>query len=261
MIYAISDIHGYYDKLIKVLSKVDLECDNRLIFLGDYIDYGKDSFKVLDHIHNLEKRYGKEKVIVLRGNHEDAFITWINEYKVMNTSRMRDVLMYNDWFRNELETGAKTFRTFVTPQEMDRLNEMAQTGSSYEINFTAVKLLLSKHKALISWLSRLPCYYETDKCIFVHAGIDEEADDLWAVGTLKEMFLYKYPPSVGSFYKYIIAGHIGTDNEKLANDPLFHDIFYDGQSHIYIDGSVYKEGGKINLLYMEEDDPTSYISK
>ena len=38
----------------------------------------------------------------------------------------------------------------------------------------------------------------------------------------------------------IIAGHIGT--ASIAGDPSFHDIYYDGQSHYYIDGSVLDSG-------------------
>ena len=34
----------------------------------------------------------------------------------------------------------------------------------------------------------------------------------------------------------VVAGHIGTSS--ISGDPVFHDIFYDGASHYYIDGTV-----------------------
>jgi predicted phosphodiesterase len=39
MIYAMSDIHGYYDLMVENLKLIDLEDkENKLIFCGDYID-------------------------------------------------------------------------------------------------------------------------------------------------------------------------------------------------------------------------------
>ena len=43
----------------------------------------------------------------------------------------------------------------------------------------------------------------------------------------------------------------------LANDRHFHDIFYDGESHYYIDGSVYKHG-KLLLLGCDEKNNRYY---
>ena len=40
MIYAMSDIHGCIEELQKQMEQVDLSGKNRIIFLGDYIDYG-----------------------------------------------------------------------------------------------------------------------------------------------------------------------------------------------------------------------------
>ena len=38
MIYAMSDIHGCIEELEKKMELVDLSGENRIIFLGDYID-------------------------------------------------------------------------------------------------------------------------------------------------------------------------------------------------------------------------------
>ena len=57
--------------------------------------------------------------------------------------------------------------------------------------------------------------------IFVHAGIDEEAEDLWEWGTDDYTFTEKYPAQTGRFYNdmKIIAGHIGT--AQISGDPRF----------------------------------------
>ncbi len=55
MIYAMSDIHGCINELKKNMQFVDLSGDNKLIFLGDYIDYGRESYKVLEYIKVSKK--------------------------------------------------------------------------------------------------------------------------------------------------------------------------------------------------------------
>lgn len=97
-------------------------------------------------------------------------------------------------------------------------------------------------KYYISWMKKLPRYYKEGNTIFVHAGIDEEAEDLWEWGTDEFTLTEKYPAQIGKFYNNlkIVAGHIGT--ATITNNPEFHDIFYDGESHYYIDGSVQISG-------------------
>lgn len=90
-------------------------------------------------------------------------------------------------------------------------------------------------------------FYETETQIFVHAGVDEETGEYWKSGTGEDTFLWKYPASVGEFCKTIIAGHVGTGS--IAGENSFHDIYYDGASHYYIDGSIYKHSKLPLLVY------------
>lgn len=76
MIYAMSDIHGCIGELQKNMEQVDLGGDNRIVFCGDYIDYGDSSYYVLKYLWDLQKKYGAEKVVVLKGNHEQMFLDW-----------------------------------------------------------------------------------------------------------------------------------------------------------------------------------------
>ena len=103
----------------------------------------------------------------------------------------------------------------------------------------------------------MPTYFDSDNQIFVHAGVDEEAGEYWMWGTSDDLLLGKFPASKGKFYKTIVAGHVGTGTRDLANDRSYHDVYYDGESHYYIDGSVYK-GGKLLLLGYDENDGKYY---
>lgn len=47
MIYAMSDIHGYYDKYQTMLGVIKFTADDTLYVLGDVLDRGPDGFKIL----------------------------------------------------------------------------------------------------------------------------------------------------------------------------------------------------------------------
>ena len=102
MIYAISDIHGCIEDLKNKMMLVDLSKDNRILFLGDYIDYGKNSGQVLNYIYTLQQTYGKEKVIVLKGNHEAMLLEWIDEYRKQLPPFM-DSMAYDSWLKTDSE--------------------------------------------------------------------------------------------------------------------------------------------------------------
>jgi serine/threonine protein phosphatase 1 len=67
----IGDIHGCYYTLLNLLEKVNYDKQNdKLIFVGDYIDRGSNSFEVVEHLIKLQKEVGKDNCICLLGNHE-----------------------------------------------------------------------------------------------------------------------------------------------------------------------------------------------
>lgn len=109
----------------------------------------------------------------------------------------------------------------------------------------------------INWMSRLPLYYVAGNAVFVHAGIDEEAaaEGFWEWGTAEHIYTGKFPAETGKIENFdmkIVAGHVGTHH--LAGDRNFYDIFYDGGSHYYIDGTVQKSGEIPVLMYDTETD-------
>jgi serine/threonine protein phosphatase 1 len=105
----------------------------------------------------------------------------------------------------------------------------------------------------IWWMENLPRYYTEGNTIFVHAGIDEEAGDLWEWETGEDVFVGKYPAEIGrieGLNMKVVAGHVGT--AEIAGDPRFHDIYYDGESHYYIDGTVL-DSGVIPVLLVDTE--------
>jgi hypothetical protein len=73
-VVVIGDIHGDYAALSSILYKIKYkeylsEVQNKLIFLGDYVDRGSRSPEVLYSVCFLKSRF-PESVILMRGNHE-----------------------------------------------------------------------------------------------------------------------------------------------------------------------------------------------
>lgn len=98
----IGDTHGCYNELKELfndlVSKGEYNKDtDRLIFLGDYIDRGKDSRLVIKFIRDLQKK--NDNVIALMGNHEDMLL---NYYKGIDEA----------WTWNGCDTTLDSYRGF-----------------------------------------------------------------------------------------------------------------------------------------------------
>ena len=65
--FAIGDVHGCLVALDTLLESLDLQSDDTLIFLGDYVGRGPDSRGVLERLIELSAR---DNTVFLRGNHD-----------------------------------------------------------------------------------------------------------------------------------------------------------------------------------------------
>lgn len=70
----VGDIHGDLGSLYKILYEINFEVfltnkNNKIIFLGDYVDRGSSSVAVLYTICKLKQTY-PDSIILMRGNHE-----------------------------------------------------------------------------------------------------------------------------------------------------------------------------------------------
>ena len=71
----VGDIHGCYYTMLRLLKEVNYASkDDTLVFVGDYIDRGPHSFAVVQALRNLQQQVGYDKVVCLRGNHEQFAI-------------------------------------------------------------------------------------------------------------------------------------------------------------------------------------------
>lgn len=109
----------------------------------------------------------------------------------------------------------------------------------------------------IIFMQNLPLYHVEGNIVFVHAGINEEAGEEWEWESTDRDYLEKFPPDTGYFdgEMTIVAGHVGTS--IIADNPKFHDIYFDGESHYYIDATVY-DSGYINVLMYDTEEEKFY---
>src|SRR6056297_3454603 len=76
-IYAFTDIHGCYDEFIDLIDdKINPDKEDVIVLLGDYIDRGPDSKKVIDKII-IMMRSGYN-IIPLSGNHENLMLNTLS---------------------------------------------------------------------------------------------------------------------------------------------------------------------------------------
>ncbi len=74
MLYAVGDIHGELGKLDRLLHKLELRSEDRLVFLGDYIDRGPESAGVVSRLLELSRHHA---CVFLLGNHESMMLDFL----------------------------------------------------------------------------------------------------------------------------------------------------------------------------------------
>ncbi len=75
-IFIIGDIHGCLGALQRLMDKIDWDPErDGLIFIGDYIDRGRDPKGVIDFLIRLSSM--SPHVQCLMGNHEDLFLNYL----------------------------------------------------------------------------------------------------------------------------------------------------------------------------------------
>lgn len=214
-IFVISDIHGKFKSLKLILNRIlPLRPNDKIIFLGDYIDRGNDSFKVVEEIISLKEKYNKQ-IICLLGNHEELLIKSL--FNNMDNDRLEL------WLDNG---GYKTIYSYALGVGID-------SEDIKSLSFERFKSLIPKNH--ISFFSSLFLYHEDDSYIYVHAGCDpnislSENDDnvlIWDRSLLKFVVNSIFNNKQLNFNKTVVCGHghVGPIvNEKyLMIDMTFYD--------------------------------------
>ena len=169
--FIVGDIHGCLDMLKRLMDKIDWRPDeDRLIFLGDYVDRGADSRGVVDFILEISKT--SSLVQCLMGNHENILLDFLS------TGEPRMLI----------------------------INGGMPTLESYQIaNKKGDDPLVPPDH--VAFFQNLPLYIELDSYYVVHAGfrpgVEIEKQSLEDLTWIREPFIF----SDYDFGKTVIFGH------------------------------------------------------
>jgi serine/threonine protein phosphatase 1 len=155
-VFAIGDVHGCAQDLVRLLRKVKADLDrDTFVFIGDYVDRGPDPKGVVDAILDLKAKC--PRVICLKGNHEGLFLDYL-------AGDNENLFLYNG--------GTSTLDSYD-----------AVYGEPFD--------LPPAHRA---FFDELVLYHRQGDVLFVHAGVrpgvplenQTEHDLLW----IREEFIY-----------------------------------------------------------------------
>lgn len=223
-VFAIGDIHGSYDLLEKLLPYWNPE-EEQLVFLGDYIDRGPDSLRVLQKVMELSREYD---AVTLSGNHEQIFLNWLEKPEEIS-----------EFYFNPKVGGAETVKSlYNTPY----FNSVIDHFSIKEMT----ENIQQEYGEMIKFIKKLGNFYHWEPYLFVHAGIDAtvtnfketKKDDFYWI---REEFYAK--PHLAK--ETVVFGHTPTpllNDDKSSNiwiSPCRKKIGIDGGGAIYESGSLH----------------------
>jgi serine/threonine protein phosphatase 1 len=128
----IGDIHGGLRALHQIMERANVNQNDTLIFLGDYVDGWSQSPEVIDFLIELSN---KQKCIFIRGNHDDLLLDWL----MGNTANYDEKM----WFQHGGEATV-----------------VAYSDVSETIKFKHIEFL----KSLQNF------YLDSENRLFIHAG-------------------------------------------------------------------------------------------
>lgn len=145
--YVVSDIHGYFTQFKSSLDQAgyftDLE-PHKLVILGDLFDRGYEADALQQFVLDL---MDKDRLILIRGNHEDLF------RKLITTD-------HGVLYSHHLHNG--TFDTVLQLSKLDYIDALSGSKLIAEAEKTPYNSKI---------IPAMRDYYETDHYIFVHGWI------------------------------------------------------------------------------------------
>lgn len=218
MTYAMSDLHGCYDKYAQMLEKIGFGEDDTLYILGDVIDRGPDGIRILLDM------MGRKNVIPIIGNHESLALSSLKHIRDGVPERaLLPTKAYRLWMLSDGEPTAAAFRAL--PKETQAaLVEYIESFSVYE------EIIVDRRRFHLS--HTLPDY---------RPGLD--IHDV----TLQE-FIWGEPDYETAYAPdmLFVAGH--TPTHVIA--PAYKGRIWRGNNHIAIDCAA-AFGGRLGCICLE----------
>ena len=261
-IFCISDIHGCYKEMIDSLKEAgynESDTNRLLLVLGDYFDRGRDSVAIYQYIKKLSD---DGKAIVLKGNHDNMLVDYLNG---------KDISPFN-YMRNGTNETIADFLGRTAPFEswcaIDKGIDNPTVGDFSNFIKDARDEINQEYPELLEWLETRPYYYETKNYIFTHGAIDTKVDDWHS----PHCYRYRYTDwealtwDDGSFFgseinntdKTVVIGHFGTYHLRQMYDlPIEKgkefDILEREDGRVIAIDATTNLSKKVNVLVLEDE--------
>jgi serine/threonine protein phosphatase 1 len=218
--FAIADLHGRFDLLVKAYEAIKKHGGGTIVHLGDYVDRGPQSRNILDFLMHEDTIPKNFKRVVLKGNHEDMMVQTI-----------REPLHPQWWIGNG---GGATLISYGHARE--GLYDPTCVPASH-----------------IKWLNRLPMIAKDKHRIYVHAGVDPTIplDEQTEQTLLWKLYPDEFPGGHGDFH--VVHGH-----HQFEDGPKCYAGRTDLDTLAWLTGRLVvgvfdddKAGGPVDLLEMQ----------
>lgn len=222
--FVIGDIHGCYETFISLIQKYWNPRTHKLVLLGDLIDRGTNSLAMIRKAKELEKQ---KNAIVLRGNHEDIFLAWLNNYhgwvdvdhsgreKDFYANNLGDMTIYS--LLKDINFAKKVIETYKWDKALtcnyNMLWNMTQLLHQKTLKNSLLPTLIQNHfKREIAFLKQTPTYVEWKNYVFVHAGVDLYLSD-WRNSSYRTFLFTReiFHHAKNQTGKKFVFGHTTTD--------------------------------------------------
>jgi serine/threonine-protein phosphatase PP1 catalytic subunit len=109
----VGDVHGQYSDLIRLFEMCGFPPASNYLFLGDYVDRGKQSLETILLLLCYKIKY-PENFFLLRGNHECANVTKGTSSNYLNCFRfLTFIVVYGFYDECKRRCNIKTWKTFI----------------------------------------------------------------------------------------------------------------------------------------------------
>ncbi|MCI8401804.1 MAG: serine/threonine protein phosphatase [Lachnospiraceae bacterium] len=228
--YIMTDIHGHYDAMGKMLDKIGFSAADRLICAGDYIDRGPKTYEMLRWIEAPG-----ENVVLVRGNHDEEFVYYV---ELVRTILQKEGL--------EKDSRADILYAYRRAKQI----------VSYFDYYGTIESLLREKKVTFLQLARwaacirkMPYFYELTmhgrRCIIVHAGYVESLE------SLKEM-------ETDDTYDSLEAFYLTARDDAYIYGGVEHGMILAGHTPTTARYELPFNRGKVYRVYDEETDCVFY---
>jgi serine/threonine protein phosphatase 1 len=183
----VGDVHGDVDRLNRILAQLE-PYGRRVVFVGDYVDGGPHSAKVLETLIGLAQR-APHRFTFLCGNHDLALLRYVED---------------GNFARYTRTGGLATLASYLP----------AVTG---DVHAAFLDVFPPAHRA---FLSALEPYWESDGCLVTHTGFNPARPEARDAETLACDDGWPIFRATNFPRELVVCGHYVQRQEPFVSDQL-----------------------------------------